>query len=71
LTNVLGYAYNRSIKEKEIEMNKNKEWLVTGIDYSGVTHKVVVSAWYGHPAITFAQKKLGIVFRASSATLVK
>lgn len=53
------------------EMNKNKEWSVTGIDYNGVTHTVIVSAWYAHPAMTFAQKKLGIVFRACSATLIK
>jgi hypothetical protein len=45
----------------------NIEWVVTGRTEDGTIHRGVQSAMYGHPAIEFYAKKLGVKFVSASA----
>lgn len=48
-------------------MSNGIEWVVTGKDAEGNVYRGVQVAWYGHPAMDFFAKKLGVVFVASTA----
>lgn len=41
-------------------MDKNIEFVVTITTHDGITFRGIQKAWYGHPAIDFFAKKLGI-----------
>lgn len=43
------------------------EWVVTGKDSEGNVYRGVQVAWYGHPAMDFFAKRLGVTFVASTA----
>jgi len=48
-------------------MSNGIEWVVTGRDAEGNVYRGVQVAWYGHPAMDFFAKRLGVTFVASSA----
>ena len=48
-------------------MSNGIEWVVTGRDAEGNVYRGVQVAWYGHPAMDFFAKKLGVTFVASTA----
>lgn len=43
------------------------EWVVTGRAEDGTMYRGVQVAWYGHPAIDFFAKRIGVKFVAASA----
>ena len=45
----------------------NIEWVVTGRDAEGNIYRGVQSARFGHPAMDFFAKKMGVVFVSSNA----
>ena len=48
-------------------MSNGIEWVVTGRDAEGNVYRGVQVAMYGHPAMDFFAKKLGVKFVSSSA----
>lgn len=43
------------------------EWVVTGKDAEGNVYRGVQVAWYGHPAMEFFAKRIGVKFVAATA----
>lgn len=48
-------------------MAKGIEWVVTGKTEDGTVYRGVQVAWYGHPAMDFFAKRMGVTFTFSSA----
>lgn len=48
-------------------MSNGIEWVVSGITKEGVRYRGVQVAWYGHPAMDFFAKRLGVSFVSSTA----
>lgn len=48
-------------------MSNGIEWVVTGRDAEGNVYRGVQVARFGHPAMDFFAKKMGVTFVAASA----
>lgn len=47
--------------------DNNIEWVVTLILEDGTTVRGIQKAWYGHPAMDFFAKKMGLNYKAANA----
>jgi hypothetical protein len=55
------------VRKKEETMSNKNEWRVMGTTTDGEKLSVVKKAWYGHSAIDFVAKDLGIRWKAVCA----
>lgn len=47
--------------------DRNIEWVVNLIQEDGTVIRGIQKAWYGHPAIDFFAKKMGVNYKAANA----
>lgn len=48
-------------------MSNGIEWVVSGTTADGTKYRGVQVAWYGHPAMDFFAKRMGVVFVSATA----
>lgn len=47
--------------------DQNIKWVVTLVMEDGTTMRGIQKAWYGHPAMSFFAKRLGVSYKAANA----
>ena len=54
-------------KKGQLMIDRNIEWVVSIRLEDGTWLRGIQKAWYGHPAIDFFAKKLGVSYKAANA----